>query len=106
MGEEFVQVITTLPDLDSAQRLAQFLVEQRLAACTQVSGPSRSTFHWQGKIDRADEFQCVAKIRARRFDEVAAAIKAQHPYQTPELIALPIVQITADYQAWLDQELP
>ncbi len=102
---EYIQVITTLPDLDSAQRIAQFLVAGGLAACVQVSGPVRSTYRWQGKLSTSNEFQCVAKIRAGRFDEVAEAIAGAHPYEVPELIAVPLTHITASYRAWLDREL-
>ncbi len=100
---DYIQVITTVEHREDAQRIATALVEQRLAACVQVSGPVTSTYRWQGKIHSAQEWQCSIKTRRDRYPEVEQAIRKLHPYQVPEILALPVVAGGADYLAWLDE---
>jgi periplasmic divalent cation tolerance protein len=101
----FVQIVTTTERREDAQRIARGLVEQRLAACVQVTGPVSSTYRWHGKVETAEEWQCWAKCRRELFDETQQAIRALHSYEVPEIIALPILAASADYLAWLDAEL-
>lgn len=105
MMADFVQIVTTLPSRAEADRLARVLVERRLAACVQVSGPIASTYRWQGAIEAGEEWVCTAKCRAGRFDDVAAVISSLHPYETPEVLATPIVAAAPRYLTWLDAEL-
>ena len=86
-----IQVVTTIDTEEGATRLARTLVERRLAACVQVAGPVASVYRWQGRVEEAREWQCLIKTRADLFDAVAAAIRALHAYELPEIIALPIV---------------
>ncbi len=102
---EFLQITTTTGDREVAQRIATELVDRRLAACVQVAGPIHSTYHWQGAIESDQEWVCTAKSLARRFDEVAQAIAALHPYDVPEVIATPIVAVSDSYARWLRAEL-
>jgi periplasmic divalent cation tolerance protein len=102
---EFIQVITTAGSRDEAQRLADMLVDGRLAACVQVLGPLASTYWWQGRRETSEEWQCVAKTERRLYAEVEAAIKARHSYTTPEILALPVLAGHAAYLAWLEAEL-
>ena len=102
---EFIQVITTAGSRDEAQRLADALVDGRLAACVQVIGPLVSTYWWQGRRETAEEWQCVAKTQRRLYAEVETTIKAHHSYTTPEILALPILTGQAAYLAWLEAEL-
>lgn len=102
---EFIQVVTTAGSRDEAQRLAQVLVDGRLAACVQVLGPVTSTYWWQGERETAEEWQCVVKTARRLYSEVEAAIRVHHSYTTPEILALPILVGHADYLAWLEAEL-
>ncbi len=102
---EYVQVVTTLANRDDAQRIAQALVEQRLAACVQVVGPVSSTYRWQSQIETAEEWQCWAKSRRDLYDRIEAAIRRLHPYEVPEILALPVVAGGRDYLAWLDGQL-
>lgn len=96
-----VQVITAAASRDEAARLADLLVERRLAACVQIVGPISSTYRWQGQVERAEEWLCVAKSFAELFPQVEQAIRSAHSYETPEIIALPIVAGSAPYLAWL-----
>lgn len=99
-----IQVVTTLPNRDAAQKIASALVERRLAACGQVAGPIASTYRWKGKVESAEEWLCVLKTRRERYAEVEAAIRALHPYEVPEIVATPIVEGSADYLRWIADE--
>ena len=101
---EYIQVITTTEKREDAERIARKLVEARLAACVQVLGPIRSTYRWKGAIETAEEWQCVAKSRADLFDRIDAAIRAVHPYDVPEILAVPIAAGSRAYLEWLDGE--
>ncbi len=94
-----IQVITTLANREEAQRLAHALVERRLAACVQVLGPVTSTYRWQGQVETAEEFICFIKTQFSHYAPLEAAIRELHPYDVPEILALPIV---AGHQAYLD----
>lgn len=97
-------VLTTLPDRDSAEALAAHLVEARLAACVSIQGPCRSLYRWQGAVEAAEEVPLLIKTAADRYDALAAAIGERHPYDLPELIALPITTGSAAYLAWIAGE--
>lgn len=97
-----ILVQTTLPDEASARALARALVEARLAACVTLGGPVESLYHWQGAVENAREVPLVAKTRAGLFAAIAEAIRAGHPYELPEILAVPISEGTADYLAWID----
>jgi periplasmic divalent cation tolerance protein len=102
---EYFQVVTTTEHREDAERIARALVEQRLAACVQVSGPITSVYRWQEKIETAQEWQCWAKSRRDLYDQVEQAIRGLHPYEVPEILAMPILAGSADYLAWLDGEV-
>jgi periplasmic divalent cation tolerance protein len=99
-----VQVLTTLDDRDAAVTLAQAVVGARLVACAQVTGPVTSVYRWQGEVEQATEWYCVMKTTGARYDALAAWIAEHHPYDTPELIATPIVAGADDYLAWITAE--
>ena len=101
----YIQVTTTTETRQDAQRLATALVEQRLAACVQVVGPVTSTYWWEGEVQVADEWQCLVKSTAARFPQVCDAILDLHPYEVPEVIAVPIVDGSEAYLAWLEAEV-
>ena len=100
-GSRFVVVLTTTDNRRLAGRIAAALVEQRLAACVQVSGPVTSTFRWQGKTEKATEYLLLVKTTRARFPAVENAIKALNTYAVPEIIALPVTAGSRDYLAWL-----
>ena len=103
--EKYIQVITTTAKKEDAAKIAAALIEKRLAACVQIVGPVQSTYRWQGKIEQAEEWQCQIKSRQDLYGELEQAIKAIHPYEVPEIIALPITACGADYGEWLQDEL-
>ncbi len=102
---EYIQVATTVATEEEAGAIARLLVEKRLAACVQVVGPMTSHYRWQGKIETAGEYLCLAKSRAALYPEIEAAIKAIHPYEVPEIIAMPVIAGSKEYLAWLAAEV-
>ena len=97
-------VLTNLPDRPSAEALARELVEARLAACVNVLAPCHSVYRWQGVLETADEVPLLIKTTSARYAALAAAICSRHPYELPEVIALPIVHGLPDYLAWVASE--
>jgi periplasmic divalent cation tolerance protein len=95
------QVTTTLPDRATAEQVATQLVEERLAACAQIVGPVRSTYWWAGKVEQADEWYCHLKTTIARLPELVSRIRELHPYEVPEIIAVPILQGNPDYLKWI-----
>ena len=102
---EYIEVVTTVADRVAAEQIARTLIEARLAACVQVSGPITSTYRWRGQIETAQEWQCAAKSRRDLFDQVEAAIRRLHPYEVPEILAVALVDGNAQYLEWLEGEL-
>ena len=102
---DYIQVMTTVENKSDAEKIAKHLVEEKIAACVQILGPLQSYFQWQGKLDRADEYLCLIKSRDDLFHEIEAAIKILHPYEVPEIIALPINRGSSDYLNWMAAEL-
>ena len=96
------QVTTTLPDRAAAERLAAALVEERRAACVQVAGPVASTYRWEGRIEQATEWYCHCKTTDAAAPGLQARIRDLHPYDTPEIIATPIVDGDPDYLRWIE----
>jgi periplasmic divalent cation tolerance protein len=102
--EPAIQVVTTTEKRQDAERIAGMLIEKRLAACVQIVGPVLSIYRWKEKIERAEEWQCHIKTRADLYDDVEAAIKAGHPYETPEIMAWPLSQGSHEYLTWLHEQ--
>jgi periplasmic divalent cation tolerance protein len=98
---EYRQVTTTLPDRESANRLGGRLVEERLAACAQVIGPVSSVYWWQGEVETAAEWYCHLKTTAEKVPGLISRIRELHPYETPEIIALPVIEGDAGYLKWI-----
>ena len=93
-------VTTTLPSREAADAMATQLVEEGLASCAQVFGPIESTYRWEGTIERAKEWYCVCKAPAEQRDELMGRIKALHPYEVPEIVALRADAVDPEYLAW------
>ena len=104
MPDAAILVLTSLPDHESAQALARSLVTGRLAACVNVGAPVESMYHWRGEIETAREVPVVIKTRQALYGAVEAAVKAAHPYELPEIIAVPVIHGLAGYLDWIDTE--
>jgi periplasmic divalent cation tolerance protein len=101
---DYVQVLTTTDNAEDAERLGRSVVGARLAACVQIVGPIRSLYWWQGKVDDAQEWQLLIKTTTDRLPELEQHIKANHSYDTPEIIAAPIPWGSQEYLGWVSEE--
>jgi len=86
---EFIQVSTTVNSKEGADKIARKLLDERLASCVQVLGPIHSNYWWKGRIDRVREWICLIKSRADDYSRIEASIRGMHPYDVPEILALP-----------------
>jgi periplasmic divalent cation tolerance protein len=102
--EQVLIVMTHLPDAATADALAGALVEARLAACASLTTGAHSVYRWQGKIERANEVTLTIKTTQRHYAALEAAIRAVHPYELPEIIALPVVAGLPSYLQWVVAE--
>jgi periplasmic divalent cation tolerance protein len=94
-------VLVTAPEPETAGRIARTLVEERLAACVNVLPGIRSTYRWQGAVQQDDEVLLVIKTRADRLVTLTGRVRDLHPYELPEVLALPAAGGSADYLAWV-----
>jgi periplasmic divalent cation tolerance protein len=102
--EPILLVLTNVPDREAARRLADGLVAARLAACVNLLEACTSVYRWKGAVETASEIPVLIKTRAALFPEVEAFILSQHPYEVPEVIALPVASGSAPYLEWVVQE--
>ena len=97
-------VISNLPDRSSAEKLAHVLIDERLAACVNVLSPCRSVYRWKGRIEDAEEFPVLIKTTRERYAALEAAVRKHHPYELPEIIALPLSAGLPAYLDWVSAE--
>ncbi|MBX7116129.1 MAG: divalent-cation tolerance protein CutA [Myxococcaceae bacterium] len=100
-----VMVWMTAPNAEVAEAIAKALVNESLAACVNIVSQVRSIYRWEGKVENEAEVLMVAKTTAKSFDALAARVKALHPYQVPEIIAVPVTQGHAPYLQWLEESV-
>jgi periplasmic divalent cation tolerance protein len=100
-----IVVLSTCANASDAERLARALVSERLAACVNVIPQIRSYYLWQGKLESAGEFLLIIKSSRELFDALKLEMEKLHPYEVPELVALPIVEGAENYMSWLGQNL-
>jgi periplasmic divalent cation tolerance protein len=101
----YIQVLTTADKKEDAKRIARILLEARLAACIQVVGPISSLYWWKGKIEEDEEWLCIIKSRKDLYKELEKTIRKNHPYEVPEIIAIPIISGNRNYLKWMNMEL-
>lgn len=101
----YIVVLVTAKDSDEAKKIAQGLLNDKLVACANIVDKIHSIFWWQGKIDSADEVLLVLKSRRDFFNKVASKVKSLHSYDTPEIIAIPIIAGNEDYLNWIDSSV-
>ncbi|MDZ7264041.1 MAG: divalent-cation tolerance protein CutA [candidate division KSB1 bacterium] len=104
MIQDVIMVFITAANKTQAEQLAQALVEKRLAACCNIIDPITSIFHWQSQTCHEQEVLMILKTVANRFDELVVEVKKQHSYETPEIIAVPLLLGTNDYLEWVRKE--
>ena len=101
MENSYIVVMITTINKEEAEAIAQRLLEARLIACAKIVGPIQSRFLWSGKIDVAEEYLVVMKSRRALFKRLSETVTALHSYEVPEIIALPLVDGSEAYLAWL-----
>ena len=104
MTAQTLLVLTTLPDALIAEAIARRLVDAGVAACVSVGSPVRSLYHWRGKTETATEIPLTIKTTAARYGAVEALLRASHPYELPEIIAVPVTGGLAPYLDWIAAE--
>jgi len=97
-------VLTNLPDRAAAEALAAQLVQQRVAACVNILAPCRSVYRWQGEVQHEEEHPMLIKTTLERYPALEQAIRAGHPYELPEIVAVPIERGLPEYLRWIAEE--
>lgn len=98
---EYIIVLITTPNKKSAEKIAQILIEKKLAGCVNIVSSLDSIYHWKGKIEKGKEFLLIIKSKKELFKLLAKEIKKIHPYEVPEIISLDITQGDQPYLEWL-----
>ncbi len=101
---QLIIILCTVPNEATARKLASGLVEERLAACVNAIPGVRSFYRWQGKLETESEIQLLIKTRQERFDELAAWLEVNHPYDVPEIVAIPAERVSEAYLAWVVEQ--
>ena len=104
-GEEAIVVFMTAASGEEATRLADMLVGAHLAACVQILPEMESVYRWEGKIERQSETLLIAKTTTAKFAELEREVRALHSYETPEIVAVPMIAGSSPYLAWLFDSL-
>ncbi|MCP3870991.1 MAG: divalent-cation tolerance protein CutA [Gammaproteobacteria bacterium] len=96
-------VFCTCPDMGSAQRISESLVDRDLAACVNISSPVTSVYKWQGKLETAEEILLLIKTNSSRYEALQQSLVDLHPYELPEVVAVPVSQGLPGYLDWINQ---
>lgn len=100
----FIEIHVTFNKKDEANKILNYLVSNRMAACAQIIGPVNSIFSWKNKIEKEEEWLGIIKTRKSFFYKIEKTVKEMHSYDVPQIIAIPIVKISSDYEKWLSSE--
>lgn len=95
----------TVPDAQTADKISKVLIDKRLAACVSATKEIKSTYRWQGNVESENELLLIIKTQKSFFSELKKVIKENHPYEVPEIIALPIIDVDEDYAAWMQESM-
>jgi periplasmic divalent cation tolerance protein len=96
-------ILCTVPDRETGLKLSRSLLEQGLAACINLTSPITSVYHWQGKLETSEEILLLIKTTKQHYKAVETALRAEHPYELPEIIAVPVEQGLEDYLNWVER---
>jgi periplasmic divalent cation tolerance protein len=100
---ELVQLLTTFGTREEALQVAREAVSQRVAACVQLVGPLTSVYRWEGRVEEAEEILCLFKTTDSGLERLVEFVRKRHPYDTPELTAVPASFVDARYLAWVEE---
>jgi periplasmic divalent cation tolerance protein len=103
MDNQYIVVFITVPTKEVGEKIANTLLDKKLAACVNLISPIHSLYIWEGSTNADEEVLLVVKTRTELFtDQLVPAVKAVHPYEVPEIIALPIVMGSSEYLEWIE----
>lgn len=105
MPSALLQIVTTTAEKADAEALAQALLDRRLAACVQISGPIESRYWWNNRLETAAEWTVTIKTHRDRYAEVQRLLLELHPYDEPEIMAFQAVEVSPGYARWLGEQL-
>ena len=99
-----IVVFTTCGSEEEARKLAAALIEKRMAACVNIAAPVTSVYRWKGKLEEAKEWMLIIKSRRERFEELRVVLEGAHSYELPEVLAIPVVEGSPNFLAWVEDE--
>lgn len=102
---QYIQIQITFPTAELAQGMAAKLVQEKLVACAQVCGTIQSVYTWKGVCETSTETLLLAKTALPLFERIESVVRTEHPYECPQIVALPIVAANRDYLDWLAEQL-
>jgi len=105
MSAEAIQVVTTTAERKDASALAKAVLDKRLGACVQISGPIDSSYWWNNRLETAQEWILTIKTRRDLFKPLEKLLLELHPYDQPEIVATACVEISAGYLKWLNEQV-
>lgn len=105
MRAQAIQVVTTTAEKSDAETLAQAVLEKRLGACVQISGPIESRYWWNGRIETASEWTLTIKTRQDLYKPLEKLLLELHPYDQPEILATAVAEVSAGYLKWLTEQV-
>jgi periplasmic divalent cation tolerance protein len=105
MVNHYIIVLITTNNLEEAHRISQILLEQKKAACINVVPNINSSYWWEGKIEKEQEYLLIVKTTGAVFDELVKLVRECHSYKVPEIIAIPIIAGNPDYLNWIDETI-
>jgi periplasmic divalent cation tolerance protein len=105
MRSEAIQVVTTTAEKHDAHKIAQAVLDKHLGACVQISGPLESHYRWNNRLETASEWLLTIKTRRDFYKPLEKLLLELHPYDQPEIVATPIVEISPGYLKWLNEEV-
>ena len=100
--EKFIMIITTTETEEEAEKIAEIVVSEKLAACVQIIPSIKSVYRWQGKVEKSKEQLLFIKTKTGLFEKVEKAIKENHSYEVPEIVAVPINNGSKEYFEWIE----
>lgn len=103
MEHPTIVVLITVPSRETGQQIANDLLRRKLAACVNILAPITSIYTWEGQAHTDEEAMLIVKTRLGLFEELNQAVKKLHPYEVPEIIALPVLMGSSSYLAWIDE---
>ena len=102
---EYIIVFITVPDFEVGKRIGDILIEEKLAACVNITSEIKSIYLWKGDIEHDSEHLLIVKTRKDKFECLENRIKEIHPYEVPEIVAVPVISGSKDYLSWIDETL-